>query len=233
MFLLVPFLLCASAFAASISNVHLGSAGRFVILSETGVTDVSASRVVGNVGSSPITGAAILVPCSEIVGSVYSVDAAGPSPCSIIDPSGLTKAIGDMVSAYNDAAGRSNPDQLNLGAGTLIAGTVLSPGLYKWTSSLLLTGDITISGSSVDVWIFQIDGTLTMNSGLQIILAGGASAANIYWQVAETVAIGTTGHFEGIILGKTDISFFTGASINGKLLAQTAVTLQMNTVVNV
>ena len=215
------------------AKVNLGSAAGFVILSKTGISDVPTSRVVGNIGASPITGAAILVPCSEIVGTIYSVDAAGPLPCRIVNPSGLTTAVSDMMTAYTDAAGRVNPNFLNLGAGTIIAGTTLSPGLYKWTTSLLVVGDITISGSSTDVWIFQVAGTLTMANDIKIILAGGATAANINWQVTETTKVGTNSHFEGIILCKTGVNFLTGASINGKVFAQTAVTLQMNAVVDV
>jgi hypothetical protein len=61
-------------------------------------------------------------------------------------------------------------------------------------------------------------------------LTGGAQAKNIFWQVAGAVTFGTTSHFEGNILGQTGINLQTGASINGRMLAQTAVTLQMNTV---
>ena len=80
------------------------------------------------------------------------------------------------------------------------------------------------------IWIFQISGTLIMSSAVKITLAGGAQAKNIFWQTAGAVTIGTTSHFEGNVLGKTGINLQTGASINGRLLAQTAVTLQMNTV---
>ena len=191
------------------------------------------SRVVGNIGASPISGSAILVPCSEIVGNIYTANAAGPLPCRIINPSLLTSAVSDMMTAYTDAAGRVGPNFLNLGAGTIIAGTTLSPGLYKWSTSLLVVGDITISGNSTAVWIFQIAGTLTIANGVNIVLAGGSSAANIYWQVTETTKVGTNSHFEGIILCKTGVNFLTGASINGKVFAQTAVTLQMNAVVDV
>ena len=69
-----------------------------------------------------------------------------------------------------------------------------------------------------------------MSSAVRITLAGGAQAKNIFWQVADAVTLGTTSHFEGIILGQTGINLQTGATINGRMLAQTAVTLQMNTV---
>jgi len=209
--------------------VNLGLAGNFAILSESGITDVYKSTITGDIGSSPITGAAILVTCTEVAGTIYSVDAAGPLPCTVTSPSMLTLAIGDMVAAYTDAAGRSNPDFLNLGAGSIGGGT-FTPGLYKWTSPVLIPADITISGGPNDVWIFQIAGTLIVSPAVKVTLNGGAQAKNIYWQVAGSVTMGTTSHFEGIILGKTSINLRTGASINGRLLSQTATTLQMSTV---
>lgn len=213
-----------------LKGISLGIAGDFAILSKTGVTDVYKSSVVGDVGSSPITGAAVLVSCSEVVGTIYTVDAAGPLPCRVTNATRLGIAVLDMQAAYTDAAGRVNPDFLNLGAGN-IGGKTLTPGLYKWTSALVIPTDITISGSPTDVWIFQVSGTLIMSSAVRITLEGGALAKNIYWQTSGAVTLGTTSHFEGIILSQTGINLKTGASINGRMLAQTAVTLQMNAVV--
>ena len=212
-----------------LATVNLGVAGNFVILSKSGITDVYKSDITGDIGSSPITGAAILVTCTEVAGTIYSVDAAGPLPCVVTNATLLTTAVGNMQTAYTDAAGRSNPDMLNLGAGN-IGGKTLTPGLYKWTSAVIIPTDVTISGGPDDVWIFQVAGTLTMSSAVRITLAGGAQAKNIFWQVAGAVTFGTTSHFEGIILGQTGINLKTGASINGRTLAQTAVTLQKNTV---
>ncbi len=209
--------------------VNLGSAGKFVILTKSGITNVFPSAVTGNIGSSPITGAAILLSCVEVTGSILSVDAAGPLPCRITNPSKLTLAVGAMQTAYTDAAGRPSPDFLNLGAGT-IGGLTFAPGLYKWTSAVNMPTDIAISGGPSDVWIFQISGTLTVSSGVNVTLVGGAQAKNIFWQTTGAVTLGTTSHFEGNILCKKAINLQTGASINGRLLAQTAVTLQMNSV---
>ena len=209
--------------------VDLGMSGNFVILSKSGITDVYKSTVTGDIGTSPITGAAIHLTCAEVTGTIYSVNAAGPLPCAVINPSRLTTAVGDMQRAYTDAAGRSIPDFVNLGAGN-IGSKTLTAGLYKFTSAVILPTNITISGGPDDIWIFQIAGTLTISSAVKITLAGGAQAKNIYWQVAGAVTLGTTSHFEGVVLGMTGINMQTGASINGRLLAQTAVTLQMNTV---
>lgn len=213
----------------SLAGVNLGIAGDFAILSKTGITDVYKSAITGDIGSSPITGAAILVRCTEVVGTIYTVDAAGPLPCSVTNATRLTTAIGDMQTAYTDAAGRINPDFLNLGAGN-IGGKTLTPGLYKWTTALNIPTDITISGSPTDVFIFQIAGTLKLSSAVRMTLTGGVQAKNIFWVVSDAVTCGTTSHFEGNILGMTGINLQTEATINGRLLAQTAVTLQMNAV---
>lgn len=210
-------------------GVNLGTSGNFVILSKSGITDVYKSTITGNVGASPITGAAILLRCTEVTGAIYSVNAAGPLPCRITDPSRLTTAVGDMQTAYTDAAGRLNPKYLNLGAGN-IGGKTLGPGLYKWTTGVIVPSNITLSGGLNDVWIFQISGNLQLSSGVKIILKGGAQAKNIFWQSTGVAILGTTSHFEGNILSKTGINLQTGASVKGRLLAQTAVTLQMNTV---
>lgn len=215
---------------ASLAGVNLGVAGDFAILSKTGVTDVYKSSITGDVGTSPITGAAIHIKCNEVVGTIYTVDAAGPLPCRVTNATRLGTAVLDMQAAYTDAAGRVKPDFLNLGAGN-IGGKTLTPGLYKWSTSLVVPTDVTISGSSTDVWIFQVAGTLKLSSGVRITLAGGAMAKNIVWVVTDAVTLGTTTHFEGNILGQTGINMQTGATINGRMLAQTAVTLQMNTVV--
>jgi hypothetical protein len=214
--------------APNIPLPNLGLAGSFGILSKSGITDVYKSTITGNVGTSPIAGTALLLACDEVVGTIYTVNDAGPA-CRVVNASLLTTAILDMEAAYTDLSGRSNPDFINLHAGN-IGGQTIVPGLYKWNSTLTIPLDVTLAGGPNDVWIFQISGTLDLASAKRVILTGGAQAKNIFWVVAGAVTLGTYSHFEGSILGKTSLSLLTGASINGRLLAQTAVTLQMNTV---
>jgi len=209
--------------------VNLGDADTFAILSKSGITDVYRSSVVGDVGTSPITGAALLLTCGEVTGKIFTVDASGPLPCAVTDATFLTSAVGDMGFAYDDAAGRVLPNFVELGAGE-IGGLTLAPGLYKWSTDLLLTTDVTLSGGPDDVWIFQVAGTLSQANATRVTLVGGALARNIFWQVAGAVTLGTNAHFEGVVLGKTMIAVNTGTSVNGRLLAQTAVTLQMNAI---
>ncbi len=232
LFLAAVLGICATGIASAGTGpmpVNLGSAGSFAILSQSGITDVYRSAIVGDVGTSPITGAALLLTCGEVSGKIYTVDAAGPLPCSLTAATFLTSAVGDMGFAYNDAAGRMSPNFIELGAGE-IGGLTLAPGLYKWSTPLLITTDVTLTGGPNDVWIFQVAGTLNQANSTRVTLAGGAQAKNIFWQVAGAVTLGTNAHFEGIVLGKTMIAVNTGASVNGRLLAQTAVTLQMNAI---
>lgn len=209
--------------------VDLGAAGTFAVLSKSGITNVSASAIVGDVGTSPITGAAIRLSCPEVTGKIYAVDAAGPAPCSLKDATRLTTAIGAMETAYLDAEGRTSPDFTELGAGQ-IGGLTLAPGLYKWGTDVLISANVTLSGGPDDVWIFQVANNLTQANATRINLVGGAAARNVFWQVTGATTIGTGAQFNGVVLGKTLIAMNTGAAANARLYAQTAVTLQQNAI---
>jgi len=214
--------------SAPVAPVNLGSASGFVILSKSGITDVPASEITGNVGTSPITGAADHLTCAEVTGKIYSVDDAGPAPCNIKSPAKLTAAVGDMQAAYTDAVGRP-PTTTELGAGN-IGGLTLAPGVYSWSTNVTIPDSVAVKGGRHAVWIFQISKNLIVSSGKAVVLRGNARAKNVFWQVAGKVTLGTTSRIEGTILSKTLIAMKTGASINGRLLAQSAVTLQMNNV---
>jgi hypothetical protein len=211
--------------------VDLKSASSFAVLTKSGVTDVPASVITGDVGVSPITGAADNLTCAEVTGKSYSVDAAGPLPCRITDATLLTAAINDMMTAYTDAAGRTLPTATNLGAGE-IGGLTIAPGLYKWGTGVSISTDVTLSGGPNDVWIFQIAQTLNQASATKVVLSGGAQAKNVFWQTFGDVTIQATAQFNGVILSQTAINLKTGASVNGQLLAQTQVTLEQNVVTN-
>ena len=208
--------------------VNLGAAGAYVILAESAITNVPASAVTGNVGLSPATGAGIGLTCVEVTGVVHSVDAAGPLPCVVTNPVGLTAAIGAKGIAYTDAQSRA-ADYTELGAGN-IGGLTLGPATYKWGTGVLIPSNVTLTGGPNDVWIFQIAQGLTVSSGVQIILAGGALPQNIFWATFAAADIDTTVQFKGVILSQTAVALKTGSSIDGRLYAGTAVTLQQNRV---
>ena len=215
------------------SAVNLNTAGNYVILAETTVTTTGTPSIAGNIGLSPaaassFTGFGQTLDASGqfstsalVTGKLYAANYAVPTPAA------LTTAVGDMQAAYTDASGRAATASEGT---TSLNGQTLSAGVYSWTSNLAITGGITLSGSSSDVFIFQIPGTLTVSSGVAVTLSGGASASNIIWVVGGATTLGTTANFQGIILDKTGIAMQTGATLTGRALAQTAVTLQGNTI---
>lgn len=221
--------------ATGLEPVGLGTSANYVILAKTAINNSSTSAITGDLGLSPaatsyITGLALTAATgyatsAQVTGNVYAADMADPTPVK------LTTAVENMITAYNDAAGRPSPDFLELATGN-IGGKTLIPGLYKWTSSVTMPANVVISGGENDIWIFQISGDLSMSAAVNITLSGGAQAKNIFWQVAGGATFGTTSHFEGIILSKTGITFQTGATLNGRALAQTAVILDSNVVTN-
>ena len=215
--------------------VKLGTAGRYAILAKSGISTVPTSAVTGDLGVSPaaatyITGFSLTADPTnvfstspQVTGSVFASDYTAPTP------SNLTTSISDMELAFTDAAGRA-PNVTELGAGN-IGGMTLTAGVYKWGTGLLIPTSVTLTGNATDVWIFQIAQDLTVSSATNIVLTGGAVAKNVFWQVSGLADLGTTSHFEGVLLSQTSIALQTGASIKGRLLAQTAVSIDGSAVV--
>ena len=210
-------------------SVDLGTAGNYVILAKSGVSTTGATTVVGDIGLSPaaassITGFGLSAPPTTfttsalVTGKVYASNYAAPTPAN------LTTAVLDMQNAYTDAAGRTLPDFTELGAGN-INGLTLAPGLYKWGTGVSIPSSVTLTGGANDVWIFQIAQNLTVGNAAIVTLGGAAQAKNIFWQVGGQATLGTTSNFKGIILCKTLIALRTNATMTGRALAQTAVTL--------
>lgn len=209
--------------------VALGAAGDYVILAETGVSTVPASKITGNVGLSPIARVAltgfsetmdssnVFSTSPQVTGDLYAADYTNPTP------SNLTTAINNMRTAYTTAAGKP-ADVTELGAGN-IGGMTLAPGIYKWSTGLTIPTNLTLAGGSNDTWIFEIAQTLDLAAATSVVLSGGASASNIVWQAAGIVTLNTTSHMEGTILAQTQIDMLAGSSINGRLYAQSAVNL--------
>lgn len=219
------------------ASVNLGTSGNFVILAKTGITNTGNTSIVGDIGVSPnnatsITGFGLIADASNefatsslITGKVYAANYAAPTPAK------MTAAVSDMQTAYTNAAGRS-PDYTELYTGNL-TGKTLTTGVYKWSTGVLVSaGGFTISGSPTDIFIFEIAQNLTLANGATITLSGGVQSSNIFWQVAGQAVLGTTSSFRGIILCQTMINIQTGAAFDGKALAQSAVTLDGNSINN-
>jgi hypothetical protein len=223
--------------AAGPATVALGQADNYAVFADMGISTVPASAITGDIGVGPavtstaITGFALTLDPStvfstdpQVIGSVYAFDYAAPTPTKV------TNASTDMGLAYDDAATRPTPDQTELMGGNL-SGLTLAPGLYKWTTAVTLPpGNVTLHGAANDVWIFQISQTLDLAANSQVLLTGGATPANVFWQVAGAVTVGANAKIQGVVLSKTAITLGNSATVNGKLLAQTAVNLNKNTI---
>jgi len=201
---------------AAQAPVALGSADTFAVLAATTVTSTGATTVDGDLGVSPGTG---LTGAPIVNGVTHLGDATAG------------QAQGDLTTAYNDAAGRSVGAVSEAGN---LGGLTLAPGLYKSTSSLeISSGDLTLDaqGDTNAVWIFQMASSFVTTTGRQIILSGGAQAANIYWQVGSSATLGSSSVFKGNILALASITVTTGATVEGRLLARTGgVSLDSNPV---
>ncbi|KAJ7809020.1 ice-binding protein, partial [Mycena olivaceomarginata] len=230
---LLAALRCATA--AGPAPVLLGTAANFAVLAKTGVSTVPASAISGNVGVSPatsssLTGFSLIQDASkqfwtstQVNGHLMGATDALPTPGL------LTLAVLDMQTAYTDASNRPLPNFLELKAG-LIGGSILVPGLYKWTTGVTITTGITLAGGPADTWIFQISGGLVQASAVTMTLIGGALSRNIIWAVAGTVSVGANAQFAGNILAQTNVVIGTNAIDNGCIYAQTDVALEKATV---
>lgn len=215
--------------------VDLRSAASYAVLTKSGISTTGTTAITGDLGVSPIGSTAITgfglimhttneyATSSLVTGKVYASDYTAPTPAR------MTQAISDMETAYADAAGRVDPTATELGAGN-IAGMTLEPGLYKWGTGLIIPTDVVLSGGPDDVWIFQVAQTLDLGTDAKIVLSGGAQASNVFWQVEGQVTLATGSAFQGTILGYSAIVLETGATLDGRALAQASTTLDANAV---
>lgn len=224
------------AAAQALQPVNLLSTADYAVLAGSTITNNPMSTVVGDIGVSPSAGSFIVgFGLTEVTGTIYVVDASYPTAgVAVNDPTRLTAAKGDLTIAYNDAAGRTpipTGTFLNPGSGNL-GGLTLASGLYKFTGAALISGsNLTLTGSPTDVWIFQIASDLTVANNVQVTLAGGAQATNVFWQVGTSATIGVGSVMQGTILADQSINMATGSTLNGRALASiAAVTLDASTV---
>jgi hypothetical protein len=240
--------------------VGLGKAGDFVILSKAGISTVPASSITGDIGVSPIAATAMtgfsltLDAGAQFSKSTQVVGGGGRNGACVAASYGapiseiLTTAVLNMEAAYRAAKAQPtstpytvptpNAAYLNLGGGS-IGGKTLKPGVYTFGSDIVINdGIVTFDATDADgydnstaVFILQTTGSLHQAGATRVNLAGGALASNIFWQVAGDVLLGPSAHMEGVLLVKTHAVFETGSSLNGRVLAQTAVTLDQATIV--
>jgi hypothetical protein len=227
------------------TRVGLGDAEDFAILAKSGITTVPASTITGDIGVSPITGASMtgfvftmdedldnglkFATAPQLsTGKAYASDSGGT------DTEGkMIDAVAHMQTAYNDAAGRINNDEArkNLGGG-LIGGLTLTTGIYTFSTDVIIAfgTDITFTGSDSDIFIIQIAGNFIQSAETKMILTGTVKPENIFWQVAGYAEVGAGAAMQGVLLAMTSATFITGSTLNGRILSQSNVALQMATI---
>ena len=215
--LVIGFSVCLKA------QITLGSTvDTFGVLAGSTVTSSGPTVVLGNLGVSPgsaVTGFAAIPPggAGLVTGSIHAADAFAGT------------AQTQLTTAYNAAAGAASTATISGDLG----GLTFTPGVYTSLTSLGITGTVTLNalGNPNAQFIFQMGSTLTTAVGSTVVLANGAQASNVFWQVGSSASLGTSSFFSGNILAQASISLGTGTALQGRALARTgAVTLLSNTI---
>ena len=198
--------------AAGPATINLGSAGSFAVMATASISSTGPVVINGDVGLAPGTSQGI--PPSQVNGTIH-----------VNDPI-VAQAQTDLLAAYNDAVGRSVNSQTLPGN---LGGLTFTPGLYTDSTSVLISGagpanNVTLDaqGNPNAVFIFQMGSTLTTATSSQVILAGGAKAGNVFWQVGTSATLGVTSIFQGNILAATSITINTGAAVTGRMFSGAA-----------
>jgi methionine-rich copper-binding protein CopC len=189
--------------------INLGSAAAFAVMATTGITSTDPTTITGDVGVNP--GSAQGIPPADVNGSIH------------VDDQAVIQAQADLLSAYNDAVSRSTTSVALPGD---MGGLTFTPGLYTNSSSVLISGsgpgnNVTLDaqGNPNAIFIFKIGSTLTTGTGAQVILAGGAKASNVFWEVGTSATLNTSTIFKGNLLANVSITVNNGSTVEGRLLA--------------
>lgn len=195
----------------------LGSAVNFRVLAHETITNTGATTINGDLGLSPGTSVTGFPP-GIVIGTQHVTDATA------------AQAQIDLTTAWN--AITAIPATIDL-TGQDLGGMTLLPGVYNFSSSAGLTGNLILdaAGDTSAVWMFKIGSTLTTANVSSVTIINGGQADNVYWQVGSSATLGLGTQFVGNVLAQASITLTTGANISGRALARTgAVTLDTNTV---
>lgn len=215
--------------------VPLGTSARFAVLSNSAITNIPTSAIVGDVGVSPGVRSTIagLTAPEVTLGAIYAADDIAPPGV----PAMLIAAKDDAEIAFlnANAAVRGTPTPLSGN----INGLTLVPGLYSSGSSIEISpGGILYLDAGGDpnaVFIIRSATSITTSATSEVVLAGNANAANIFWTAGSAITLGTNSKMKGTLIAGTSISLLTGSRLDGRALIQGAaagqVSLDQSTVV--
>jgi hypothetical protein len=194
---------------AAQATIQLGRAGPFAVMATAAISSTGITQINGDVGLNP--GSSQGIPPFEVNGTIH------------VDDQAIIDAQSDLLAAYNDAVSRTVTSVSLPGN---MGGLTFTPGLYTNSTSVMIQGagpnnNVTLDaqGDPNAIFIFKMGSTLTTGPGAQVILAGGAKASNIFWQVGTSATLNTTTIFKGNILAAVTITVNNGSDIVGRLLA--------------
>lgn len=196
--------------------VSLGSAKSFAALASSTLTNTGATTVLGNLGVSPGTAITGFPPGSVTRGKIHAGDATA------------AQAQIDVTAAYNRLAGKACDVDLT---GQDLGGLTLTSGVYCFSSSAQLTGDLTLDaqGSANAMFTFQIGSTLTTASNASVVVINGGSDCNVFWNVGSSATLGTGTAFTGNVIAVASITLTTGVSVSGRVFGRNgAITMDTN-----
>jgi hypothetical protein len=205
------------AYADVVDPVPLGAAATFAVLTPAAVGNTATGPVTTLRGDLGAGGGTTGFPPGVYTGTLYTGAAVNP-------------AVADVTTAYADAQGRPAGTAL---AGDLI-GVTVGPGVHTNVGAVANTGTFTIdagggAGAADAVFIFQVGGALAMAAGSHVVLAGGAQAKNVYWQVNGAGAVGANATFVGTLIASAAIDVGANTIFNGRALSTAgAITLNSN-----
>ncbi|MHB1153945.1 MAG: ice-binding family protein [Eubacteriales bacterium] len=209
--------------ADSPEPVDLLSTSSFAVLAGSTITNTGSTTISGDAGGN--------------IGLYPGTSFTGQTDVSItgtvhINDGVAEQAQNDLITVYNDAAGRTPTTIVSAALGD---GQTLTPGVYASTTSIQINGELILDaeGNPDAFFVFQAGTTLTTASYSKITLINGARYCRIFWQVGSSATLGTNSEFVGHIFASESITVTTDAFIQGQLLAiNGAVTLDTNTIIN-
>lgn len=194
------------------------SAASFAVLGNSTVTSTGNTIVNGDLGLSPGTS----------VTGFTGIGAGGSglvNGASHLTDATAAQAQADVGLVYSAITGQS---ATNIDLSVYTTGT-LTAGVY-YSGTVGISGTLTLTGSSSDVFIFKVGSTLDTGVSSHVILSGGVLASNVYWQVGSSATLGGP-DFVGTILAHDSITLTSGVTVNGRLFAlNAAVTLAGSTI---
>ena len=200
--------LAIAPIASAATSPTLGAASTFVILSDTYSNTVSGTTLNGDLGyTTPPAVNPTVNGATHQADSVYNQ--AG------IDQNNALIALNNQECSFEFA-----PGPIDL-AGDTTHGPVgtYTPGVYCISGAASIGGGGTITLNGAGAYIFRMDGALTTSAGSSVVLAGSASACDVWWTPTQSTTIGANSTFAGTDLDASGITIGSTVNWTGQALA--------------